>query len=158
MQNKDKLKRIGEEVHLAIMDNKKPKLSAAKKIVDILMKVTYKKFILLAILIASLTTTEISAQNFYKQLDSIRSENNLAPLKRSISLQIASYRWARKCVNKYNIHLMHDKNAGKEVVALYGDPINQWMNSPPHRGMLLRKNIKKVGYGQYRGYYVARFR
>lgn len=43
MKNKDKLKRIGNEVHLAIMNGKKPKLSAAKKIVDILMKVTDEK-------------------------------------------------------------------------------------------------------------------
>jgi uncharacterized protein YkwD len=53
---------------------------------------------------------------------------------------------------------MHDRSAGKEVIAYNGDPIDFWMNSPSHKRLILHKRIKKVGYAQYEGYSVARFK
>jgi len=109
-------------------------------------------------IILLLLTAELSAQNFYKELNAIRKENGISPAKRSLFLQVNSYLWARKCVNKYNSHLMHDRKGGFEVIAYNVDPIEWWMNSKPHKKTLLNNRLKKVGYGQYKGYAVARFK
>jgi len=103
-------------------------------------------------------TTQLSAQNFYEHLNSIRKDKGISPVKKDIFLQIGCKRWAKICVKKYNAHVMHDRSAGKEVIAYNGDPIDFWMNSPSHKRLILHKRIKKVGYAQYEGYSVARFK
>lgn len=114
-----------------------------------------KKLLILTLMLAA---TQLSSQNFYEELNAIRKERGISPIKKSIFLQIGCKRWAKKCVNKYNAHVMHDRSAGKEVIAYNVYPVEFWMNSPSHRRIILHRGIKKVGFAQYEGYSVARFR
>jgi len=97
------------------------------------------KTILIVILL--LTTTQLSAQNFYEKLDSIRGEHRINPLKKSFILSIESKRWAKKCVKKYNSHLMHDVHADFEVISYNVDPFEAWMNSPSQHHLFRRSKL-----------------
>ena len=91
-------------------------------------------------------------QEYYTRLNSIRQEHNLPLVTVNRSLERKSERWLRRMVRLYNGNLVHQPGKGYEVLSRGGDPILLWMNSPPHKKVLLNPKLKKVGFFASNGY------
>lgn len=99
-----------------------------------------------------------SRKEFYDSLNHLRELNGLHELRRSITLEIASKRWVNKLIKKYNYYLMHDMNAGFEIIAYGGDAFYLWLHSEPHKKVMLNRRTKRVGYANKNSMACARFR
>jgi uncharacterized protein YkwD len=88
-------------------------------------------------------------KEFYNQINSYRVELGLRPLQRSVFLEVTSKSWLRRLRDLKKVrHDIHTKNA--EVICEGVDPVRGFMNSAPHRNILMDKNLKKIGVA-YRG-------
>lgn len=88
-------------------------------------------------------------KEFYNQINSYRVELGLKPLQRSIFLELTSKSWLRRLKDLKKVrHDIHTKNA--EVICEGVDPVRGFMNSPPHRSILMNKRLKRIGVA-YRG-------
>ncbi len=116
------------------------------------------KQVILLLLILPLSVFSQSRQEFYDSLNSLRVAHGLPELKRSITLEIGSKRWVNTLIKKHNYHLMHDRHGGKEIIAFGGDAFYLWLHSPPHKGMMLNKRVRRVGYANKETMACARFK
>jgi uncharacterized protein YkwD len=100
----------------------------------------------------------------FHTINEIRSANGLAKLRPSYSLFLSSRRYARRMIRSdYFGHLSTISVAGRfraagETLAYHHGwrlsprrTVSQWMNSPPHRAVLLSRRFTRIGVGKARG-------
>lgn len=110
--------------------------------------------------------TSQTASDILTHLNKFRASKKLAPVKYSITMSKVSNDWSRHLARTtsfyHNPKAFSDKryvtgwNAGGEIIAARWDTsgkglVNQWINSPPHRSIMLTKNLNTVGIGTARG-------
>jgi uncharacterized protein YkwD len=126
-------------------------------------------FLLTGFLIAVATFLPAAAaaspqQEAIDQLNEVRQAHGLATLRASASLERSSSRYARHMIAAdYFGHASRIAASGEfgrvgETLAMHGgwsaDPagtIDEWMNSPAHRAVLLSAGFRSVGMGTARG-------
>lgn len=78
---------------------------------------------------------------------------------RDSSLEKESEAYLRKMLKMYNGKLVHDKFTTRyEVITTCDDALECWMDSKPHRKILMRRRVKKIGVAFVDGYALARLK
>lgn len=104
--------------------------------------------IIIMLLLAAIARAQTNHQVFqatYDQVNALRKQKGLPPLTRSGVLELKAGRWLNKMHEKYD-GLIHDR-ASKEAELLTdcSSPVYCWINSKPHRRILLSKDYTKIG-------------
>lgn len=120
------------------------------------MKIVLIIIMLLLAAIARGQTNHRVFQEAYDRVNAIRKEKGLPPLMRSGVLELKAGRWLNEMQEKYP-GLTHDR-ASKEAELLTdcSDPVKCWMDSNPHRKILLSKDYTKIGIVLVNGDWCAR--
>jgi uncharacterized protein YkwD len=97
-------------------------------------------------IILSILFCEQKEDQFYLDLNKIRVQNNLSPLTSSFILEHQALHWLRE-MHKNGPELKHDKiKGGGEVMCRNCDDLlAEWMNSPPHKAILLSDEYSQIG-------------
>jgi uncharacterized protein YkwD len=102
------------------------------------------------------------------KLNSIRAQSGARPMKRSRALTRSASAYARFMArNRYFGHLSRIRGPGKfsrlgETILVHPGrakprvAIRNWMNSPPHRAILLSNSFRSVGIGRVTGRFGGR--
>ena len=121
--------------------------------------------IAVAVVLPAAPAAASAQQDAIDQLNQVRQANGLAPLRASESLHRSSTRYARQMIDTdYFGHASRIAassavrpcsarrwscmRAGKPIPA---QTIDEWMNSPAHRAVLLSASFRWVGMGIARG-------
>lgn len=105
------------------------------------------------------------SRSLVDQINLIRTQRNLKPLKCNRLLSSQSYFYAKSLSKrfKYEPNLEHANSQwfifniyDGECLAYGVNPIEMWMNSPPHRNIILDLTMRKIGIGRYGKYYTLR--
>ena len=122
-------------------------------------------FLIVAAAVLPAASAAASAeQDAINQLNQVRQSNGLAQLRTSESLHRSSSRYAKHMIDAdYFGHASRIAASGAfgrvgETLELHagfrvdpGETINEWMNSPEHRTVLLSSSYRWVGMGIARG-------
>lgn len=90
----------------------------------------------------------------YDSLNSVRSAQGLPALRRSILLEIRAKVWLMK-MQRYGGRLVHGD--GPEVLTTCYDPVGCWMESKPHRKLLM-SDRKRIGIALYKNFACGKLR
>lgn len=83
---------------------------------------------------------------FYAELNKMRRWRLMRPLKIDTVIAAGAIKWA-EVQNKNNLfHNTRDEFA-EVLVKNSADPLKSWMNSPPHRKILLGRKYRYIGFG-----------
>lgn len=92
----------------------------------------------------------------YDRINQIRKEHGLEPFMPSSVLELKAERWLRKMHDKSD-GLFHDASSREaELLTDCDDPVLCWMQSKPHRNILLSKDYTKIGIVLVEGDWCAR--
>lgn len=111
------------------------------------------------ILITSVCSAQDARDEFYRKLNTIRKNNFKRKINRDLSLEKESESYLRKMLLLYKGKLVHDKFTTRyEVITTCDDALECWMDSKPHRRILMRRRVKKIGVAFVDGYALARLK
>jgi uncharacterized protein YkwD len=102
------------------------------------------------------------SKSFVVELNQIRESNSLPPLHFSKTLSKQCYAYSKSMAkrNKENPNNIEHANPKWLFISLYDgeciafgdDPLQLWLNSPPHSRIMMDRSMKKIGvscYGEY---------
>lgn len=101
------------------------------------------------------------SKSFAVELNNIRKMNGLPELEYSILLSRQSYAYSKSMSRRFKgqpqlehaqSHWLFIKLYDGECISYGDDPLNQWLNSLPHRRIMMDRSMKKIGvscYGEY---------
>lgn len=101
------------------------------------------------------TNQQAKADQVFAQINAYRVQNGLEPFVQSDFLKNRCNSHALEMANAEA--LWHSGNAA-ECITNYDDPFSAWINSPPHKEILMCNNSQAaVGIYYYNGYYYSVF-
>lgn len=101
------------------------------------------------------TNQQAKADQVFAQINAYRQQNGLAPFTYSNDLKSRCDSHAQAMANAEA--LWHSGN-GAECITNYDDPFSAWINSPPHKEILMCNNTQAaVGIYYYNDYYYSVF-
>lgn len=101
------------------------------------------------------TNQQAKADQVFAQINAYRQQNGLAPFTYSSDLKSRCDSHAQAMANAEA--LWHSGN-GAECITNYDDPFSAWINSPPHKEILMCNNTQAaVGIYYYNDYYYSVF-
>jgi hypothetical protein len=99
---------------------------------------------------------QMTKNQFYDSLNTIREKSFLPPLKRSLYLEIKSENWL-SFLYRHDLGLVHDNTTHDgEVLTNADDYLTAWIKSPSHRRIILGRKWKRIGIGYKNGVVCAR--
>jgi len=120
--------------------------------------------VLLALLVPAAVADADAEQEAIEELNQIRRSHGLPGLRSSDSLHRSASRYAREMIRRNffghsaRIDVAGQFRSAGEALAMHtgwgAQPrgtVSQWMNSPPHRALLLSSRFRWVGMGLARG-------
>lgn len=120
------------------------------------MKIILIIIMLLLAAIARAQTNHQVFQSAYDQVNQIRKEKGLPPLMRSGVLELKAGRWLNK-MHETHSSLTHDRTSKEaELLTDCANPVKCWMESKPHKQILLSKDYTKIGIVLVEGDWCAR--
>jgi len=110
-----------------------------------------------------LISANLSAQNFYSELNEYRKRHFLRPLEVDSMLEIESKIQINKIINRWHGGLVHgsvnDKNHKFKTEVLNKNCESDlicWLESPPHKKAILSRKARKIGYAKINNIACAR--
>ena len=96
---------------------------------------------IILLLVTSSAIAQTDADTFYSELNKLRGHHHqLIP---DTTIAKSAEAWI-KLIGTSLHHNFADQYA--EVLAISYDPLNAWLNSPPHKKTILNKQYRYVGY------------
>lgn len=119
------------------------------------------KVVIAALILSTSTICAAQSQKdeFYRNLNSIRRSRLKCNIIADTVLEKEASEYLDRMLRIYNGKLVHDKFTTRyEVITSCDNALNCWIDSKPHRKILLSRKVKKIGVAFIDGYALARLK